>query len=73
MPDSGVEHELSVLNLLEVDDCFHRLICDLSTGAMPKSPIDFIASMFTGEFRVAGSCMLHRKLRGTKYLPRRIR
>ena len=49
VPDSGVEHELSVLNLLEPDQCFHRLICDLSTGRMPQSPIDFIATMFTGE------------------------
>ena len=47
--DDGVEHELSVLNLLEPDQCFHRLICDLSTGRMPQSPIDFIATMFTGE------------------------
>ena len=47
--EDDVERELSVLNLLEPDECFHRLICDLSTGAMPKSPIDFIATMFTGE------------------------
>ena len=49
--DDGVEHELSLLNLLEPDQCFHRLLCDLSTGRMPQSPIDFIASMFTGERR----------------------
>ena len=48
--EDDVERELSVLNLLEPDECFHRLICDLSTGAMPKSPIDFIATMFTGEW-----------------------
>ena len=48
--EDDVERELSVLNLLEPDECFHRLICDLSTGAMPKSPIDFVATMFTGEW-----------------------
>ena len=48
--EDDVERELSVLNLLEPDECFHRLICDLSTGAMPRSPIDFVATMFTGEW-----------------------
>ena len=53
--EDDVERELSVLNLLEPDECFHRLICDLSTGAMPKSPIDFVATMFTGEWG-QGNC-----------------
>ena len=44
-----MEREFGVLNLLEPDQCFHRLVCDLATGRMPSSGLDFIATMFTGE------------------------
>jgi hypothetical protein len=50
--EEDLSQEFGLLSQIEPAQCYRRLICDLSTGQMPHSRNDVIATIFGGEEQI---------------------
>ena len=44
--EAEMDETFNIISQTEPQQCFHRLICDLATGQMPKSDEDVIMNLF---------------------------